>query len=154
MKSTQKKFLECLVTYNGFIGIAAKKAGIHRTTHLYWLKTDEKYKTRFEEVYLQATEDLLDEVESKLVEKAKEGAQWAVTFFLKAKGRQRGYSFKDEKPLPKQVSVTDEKPPTIWVHSQEEAELIEAIITDARQGDPAPPGSVGIYPSSVQKNAG
>ena len=153
MKATQKKFLEALVECNGFIGLAAKKAGIHRTTHQYWLNTDTKYKKRFEEVYLQATEDLLDEVESKLVEKAKEGAQWAVTFFLKAKGRQRGYSFKEEKPKLQDV-VEDEKPPTIWVHSQEDAEIVEAIISEARQGEPAPPGSVAIYPNSVQHNAG
>lgn len=154
MKATQKKFLVALAECNGFIGIAAKKAGIHRTTHLYWLKTDEKYKTRFEEVYLQATEDLLDEVENKLAEKAKEGVQWAVTFLLKAKGRQRGYTLKEDKTLPKQKAVEDEKPPTIWVHSQEDAEIIESIISDARGGGPAPPGSVGIYPSSVKSSVG
>jgi len=152
MKSTQKKFLEALLKNGGFIGQASKTAGIHRTTHLHWLKTDVKYKLKFEEVYLEATEELLDEIECKLVEKAREGAQWAVTFFLKAKGRKRGYSFKEEPPSKKVAE--DEKPPTIWVHSQEEAELMEAIISDAKQGEPAPPGSVAIYPKGVQLGTG
>jgi hypothetical protein len=152
MKSTQKKFLEVLLSNGGFIGQAAKAAGIHRTTHLYWMKTDLKYKQKFEEVYLEATEELLDEIECKLVEKAREGAQWAVTFFLKAKGRKRGYSFKDE-PAPEK-KPEDEKPPTIWVHSQEDAEIVQAIISEARQGEPAPPGSVAIYPNGVQPNSG
>lgn len=153
MKSTQKKFLEALVKNGGFIGQAAKAAGIHRTTHLHWIKTDEKYKQKFEEVYQEATEELLDEIECKLVEKAREGAQWAVTFFLKAKGRKRGYSFKDDVPPLKKVP-DDEKPPTIWVHSQEEAEIVESIISEARQGEPAPPGSVAIYPKGVQLSTG
>jgi len=152
MKSTQKKFLEILLTNGGFIGQAAKAAGIHRTTHVYWMKTDSTYKQKFEEVYQEATEELLDEIECKLVEKAREGAQWAVTFFLKAKGRKRGYSFKEE-PSSKKLPE-DEKPPTIWVHTQEEAEIVESIISDARQGEPAPPGSVGIYPKGVQMVTG
>jgi hypothetical protein len=62
-------------------------AGINRTTHYEWLKTDLEYKDKVESL-----ENLiLDFAETNLHQQIEEGNTTATIFLLKTKGRKRGY---------------------------------------------------------------
>ena len=66
---------------------ACKAIGICRQTHYDWLDKSDKYKKEFEEVQ----ESLIDFGESALMKNIKKGNVTAQIFFLKTKGRSRGY---------------------------------------------------------------
>ena len=71
----------------GVVTIACKEVGIERSTHYDWLKNDEEYK--------KAVEDLgdvaLDFAESMLHKQIQEKDTTATIFYLKTKGKKRGY---------------------------------------------------------------
>lgn len=71
----------------GVVTTAAVKAGIHRSTHFRWLKDDEAYKEAVDELQTMA----LDFAESNLFQKIRSGDTTAIIFFLKTKGKSRGY---------------------------------------------------------------
>ena len=79
--------LEALEKSLGIVTTAAKLAGIDRRTHYEWLATDIEYKTRVED--LRNVE--LDFAESSLHKRIKSGDTAATIFFLKTKGKKRGY---------------------------------------------------------------
>lgn len=88
----KKAMLEALEKSLGVVSTAAKIVGINRSTHYDWLANDEEY--------AQAVSDIenvaLDFAESKLfknIEKAKEAS---VFFYLKTKGKKRGYIERQE----------------------------------------------------------
>lgn len=65
-----------------------------------------------------ARESMIDNVESKLYQKALEGEGWAVCFFLKTQGKRRGYierqevTGEDGGPLVVTVKWPDDEKPT------------------------------------------
>ena len=66
--------------------------GIDRQTHYNWLKDDADYKAKVE-----ALDDVvLDFAESKLHQSINNGSDTATIFFLKTKGKKRGYIEKQE----------------------------------------------------------
>lgn len=87
--STHKKaaMIAALEKTLGIVTSAAKIVGIERSTHYFWMESDE--------VYRKAVKDLdnvvLDFVESKLHKLVEELNPTAVIFTLKTKGKQRGY---------------------------------------------------------------
>lgn len=87
--STHKKaaMIAALEKTLGIVTSAAKIVGIERSTHYFWMESDE--------VYRKAVRDLdnvvLDFVESKLHKLVEELNPTAVIFTLKTKGKQRGY---------------------------------------------------------------
>ena len=86
--STRKKvMLQALEKTLGVVSKASKIAGIERTTHYLWLNTDEDYK---EEVK-RLNDIALDYAESQLHKQIGEGNTTATIFYLKCKGRERGY---------------------------------------------------------------
>ena len=71
----------CIVT------TACKIVGIDRSSHYNWLQQDENYKNA-----IDALEDVvLDFGESHLHKRIKAGSDASTIFFLKCKGRKRGY---------------------------------------------------------------
>ncbi len=85
----------------GNVQNACKKVGISRTTHYKWCKDDPEYKEKVE----STIEEQIDYTESKLLElisgvKVNKGDEYyttppnvtAIIFYLKTKGRHRGYS--------------------------------------------------------------
>lgn len=91
--STLKKaMIEALVKSLGVVTTAAKLAGIDRTTHYNWLREDEDYKSQVESI-----EDIaIDFAESKLHSQIEKGDTTATIFYLKTKGKRRGYIEKQE----------------------------------------------------------
>jgi hypothetical protein len=69
---------------------ACRIAGVGRATHYRWLEIDAKYR----EAVLDIDSEGLDFAESKLLESIGNGSVTATIFYLKTKGRKRGYSEK------------------------------------------------------------
>jgi hypothetical protein len=65
---------------------------VSRTAHYKWLAEDEDYKQAVED----ASDKTLDLVEEALINQVKNGSVTATTFFLKTKGRVRGYNERQE----------------------------------------------------------
>jgi hypothetical protein len=109
MDTLKAKMVEALARTYGRVTDAAKIVDIDRTTHYRWLKEDEEYRTAVESV----GEVALDFVEGKLFELI-EGAErevmteagpimlketpnpTACIFYLKTKGKKRGYVERQE----------------------------------------------------------
>jgi len=100
--STDKKkaMLEALEKSLGVITQACKVVGIDRKTHYNWMKADEEYKTAVEEL----SEVAIDFAESHLHKLIKDGNPAATIFFLKTKGKGRGYVERQE------IAVAEKKP--------------------------------------------
>lgn len=79
--------IEALEKSLGVVTTAAEQVGISRKTHYEWLKTDEDYKEAVESISDMA----LDFAESQLYKQIKEGEVTSTIFYLKTKGKKRGY---------------------------------------------------------------
>ena len=96
-KPTKKEvFLQALNNNLGHITKACKSANIHRQTYYSWIDKDEGFKHQCEDV----EESLLDMAEHSLLSEIKDCERknhiTAVIFFLKTKGKKRGYVEKQE----------------------------------------------------------
>lgn len=88
----KKRMIEALEASLGVVTSAAKKAGIDRGSHYKWYKNDEKYRTA-----VDAVQDIaLDFAESKLHQSIASGSDTAIIFYLKTKGKRRGYIERQE----------------------------------------------------------
>ena len=97
---TKKALVEALEKSLGVVSTACKAAGISRDTHYRWLKEDPEYKAQVEEL----SEVALDFAESHLHKLIKDGNPAATIFFLKTKGKNRGYVERQE------IAVAEKKP--------------------------------------------
>lgn len=71
----------------GVVTDACKSVGINRATHYKWLNSDKDYKQQVEAIENVA----IDFVESKLYEKIQKGDTACIIFYMKTKGKNRGY---------------------------------------------------------------
>lgn len=85
-------FLEAFQNKSANITEACRGARIDRTTYYYWCKSDESFKQRVEDIQ----EGLLDLAENKLQDAINKNNLTAIIFFLKTKGRSRGYIERQE----------------------------------------------------------
>jgi hypothetical protein len=84
----KKAMLEALEKSLGIVTAACKSVGITRTTHYDWANSDEEYRNA-----VNALQDVaLDFAESKLFKRMESDSDAAIIFYLKTKGRKRGYS--------------------------------------------------------------
>jgi len=79
--------IEALEKAMGIVTTACKQVGINRTTHYEWYNTDESYKAQVDSLQ----DMVLDFAESKLHQSIQNGSDTATIFFLKTKGKKRGY---------------------------------------------------------------
>lgn len=89
-KQHKKAVIEALKKSLGVVTKACKMANVGRTTFYEWLKDDEEFKNEVESI----TDYAIDHVESKLYELIDDNDTTATIFYLKTKGRKRGYSEK------------------------------------------------------------
>ncbi len=89
LSTKQRKIamVEALKKTLGIVTSACKIVGIDNQTHYAWLKQDEDYKTQVEEIKNMA----LDFAESKLHEIINQNNPTGIIFYLKCKGKDRGY---------------------------------------------------------------
>lgn len=87
MEAKKKSFIEQLHRSFGNISKASNACGISRQTYYEWLKNDEEFKMHVENI----DEYILDRVEESLHDQIQNGNTTATIFFLKTKGKKRGY---------------------------------------------------------------
>ena len=89
---TKKAMLEALEKSLGIVTSACKSVDISRETHYRWLREDADYKAAVEAL----SDVALDFAESQLHKQIKDGNSTATIFFLKTKGKKRGYVERQE----------------------------------------------------------
>jgi hypothetical protein len=89
---TKKAMIEALEKSLGIVTSACKSVDISRETHYRWLREDADYKAAVEAL----SDVALDFAESQLHKQIKDGNSTATIFFLKTKGKKRGYVERQE----------------------------------------------------------
>jgi hypothetical protein len=98
----KRSLIDALESTMGIVSPACKKANVARGLHYQWMKEDPVYSEAFNDVM----EMQIDFAESSLLKKIKEGSTAETIFYLKCKGKKRGYVEKDiEKPVEVNVNV-------------------------------------------------
>ena len=88
----KKAMIEALEKSLGVVTTACKSVGIGRTTHYMWLDEDPEYRRDVESI----SDIAVDFAESSLHKQIKEGNPTSTIFFLKTKGKKRGYVERQE----------------------------------------------------------
>jgi hypothetical protein len=83
----KKEMINLLYETRGYISQCCKAVGIGRSTHYKWMNEDEEYKKSVEETQ----EACIDYVESKLLDQIEDNNPTSTIFYLKTKGKNRGY---------------------------------------------------------------
>ena len=89
---TKKRLLEALEKSLGIVTTACEEVGVNRWTYYDYLKKDPKFKKQVEEL----ADVALDYAESQLHKNIGDGKEASIIFYLKTKGRNRGYIEKIE----------------------------------------------------------
>lgn len=106
MKEDRKEmFINNLKTSGGIICVACESTGINRSTYYRWRESDKDFADSVDEVM----DAQVDFVESKLMELINAHDTTATIFYLKAKGKKRGWT---EKQQPIVAINTDVQPDT------------------------------------------
>ena len=107
----KETILSALESSLGVVTTACKKTGIPRSTFYKWLKEDSEFADKVKDIENVS----LDFAESKLFEQMSENNTSATIFYLKTKGRKRGYWEKqqmdmttDDEPIQINIKLTDE----------------------------------------------
>ena len=85
--SNKEKILNALETSLGVVTEACKQAKIGRTTFYKYYKSDESFKEKVDDI----SDVAIDFAETKLFENIKKGKEVSIIFYLKTKGKKRGY---------------------------------------------------------------
>lgn len=85
--TTKQKLLNALEECHGVVTTACKKAGLSRAAYYKIWNADEKFRQQCEEIQ----ESAIDFVESALFKQIKDGNITGQIFYLKTKGKNRGY---------------------------------------------------------------
>lgn len=88
----KKAFLEALEKNLGIVANTAKTIGVHRSTYYDWRESDPAFAAAADLIQ----EVALDFVESKLLKRIADESDTAIIFYLKTKGKSRGYVEKTE----------------------------------------------------------
>ena len=97
----KKAIIEALIKSLGVVSTACKIVGIGRTTFYDWLKDDKDFKKEVEDIQNVA----LDFAESELFKQIQNGNTSATIFYLKCRGKKRGYYEKQQIDM-----TTDDEP--------------------------------------------
>lgn len=90
MKTEQKKkkLLQALERSLGIVTPACKEAGLSRETFYRWCREDADFKKKADEIQ----DVTLDFAENQLLKKIKEGSERSILFYMKYRGKGRGYT--------------------------------------------------------------
>lgn len=84
---TNKQIIEALRDSQGMVAVAARSLGVSRQTIYNRMEKSPEVREAIEE----AREFTTDRAETKLFQAIEEGEGWAVCFYLKCQGKERGY---------------------------------------------------------------
>jgi len=100
----KKAILEALEQSLGVVTSACKKVGIGRTTFYGWLADDKEFAEQVKDI----ENVVLDFAESQLHKQIKDGNPSSTIFYLKTKGKKRGYVEKMESEvINKNIDITN-----------------------------------------------
>ncbi len=88
----QKLFIKAFEKHATNISRACDVVGIDRSTHYTWLSRNSTYKEKIQAI----EEGMIDFAEGMLYKNMKEGKESSILFFLKTRGKKRGYTEKTE----------------------------------------------------------
>ena len=91
----KEAMLQALENSLGVVTVACKQSSTPRSTYYKWLKEDEEFAKQVKEIENIA----LDFAESQLHSQMKDGSTSATIFYLKTKGKKRGYIERSELDL-------------------------------------------------------
>lgn len=94
-KEKQKQFLSHFRDSHGIVSFACQQVGITRSCYYKWRENDPKFREKADEI----EEETIDHVESKLYNAIDKGDLTAIIFYLKTKGKKRGYVEKAEQSI-------------------------------------------------------
>jgi hypothetical protein len=97
----------------GVVTTACKSVKIARSTHYEWMQTDEQYKNEV----LSIQDVAIDFAESQLHKQINDGNTSATIFYLKTKGKKRGYVERSE------IKIDNDKPDFSGYTTEELIEL-------------------------------
>jgi hypothetical protein len=86
-QQNKKAMVEAMKKSLGIVSTACAEVGINRWTHYDWLKSDEEYKQEIDAI----SESVIDFAESKLHKLIDGGDVASTIFYLKTKGKKRGF---------------------------------------------------------------
>lgn len=86
--TSKLKMIDALERSLGIVTPACKEVGISRNAFYEWMKEDPEFKKKVDEVY----EVQGDFVENQLFKKIKEGSERSIMFYMRYKGKKRGYT--------------------------------------------------------------
>lgn len=96
-KRLKEAYIEALGKTGGLTMQAAQMAGIgHRATVIKWKHDDPAFAEAVDAAMVEAREKTLDMAENALLRAIQAGDFQAIKFFLKCKGRERGYDLRQE----------------------------------------------------------
>lgn len=87
-KYYKAKLLEALERSLGIVTPACKEVGISRNTFYLYYKEDEVFRASVDDI----NNITLDFAENQLLKKIKEGSERSILFYMKYRGKKRGYS--------------------------------------------------------------
>lgn len=94
--------IEALEKSLGIVTTACKTVGIARSTHYQWMDDDSEYKRAVEGI----SDIALDFAESQLHKQIQEGQPASTIFYMKTKGKKRGYVERTEVEHSGEVGIT------------------------------------------------
>ena len=95
LTAKQLKFLTVFKNSSCNISVACNKMGISRQVYYKWKRTNEKFAQEVEDL----EDSLIDYAETKLQQNIMDGKEASIFFFLKTKGKKRGYVEKVEQEV-------------------------------------------------------
>ena len=114
----KKAMLEALEKNLGVITSACKQVGIARSTHYEWYSKDKEYKKAVKEIENVA----LDFAESQLHKQIAKGNPLSTMFYLKCKGKKRGYIEQQEVKVTGNMKFTADFGESSTIHTTQESE--------------------------------
>lgn len=115
-RDTKKRaMIEALERSLGVVTTACNIVGVSRETHYRWMREDSEYSRAVVELENVA----LDFAESQLHKQIQEGNTATIIFYLKTKGKRRGYIEKSQVEHSGQVSIAEQLKNFKWVDASE-----------------------------------
>ena len=124
IQKDKEKLLDSLKECSGIVTFACEKVGLSRQTFYRWYREDADFKERADAI----NELQIDIAEASLLKKIQKGDTTAIIFYLKTKGKSRGYTERKEIVAPDGVGVqVTSKDFDVSKLSEEERKLLLSI---------------------------
>lgn len=123
VQKDKEKMLESLKECSGIVTFACEKVGLSRQTFYRWCRDDPEFKERVDAI----NELQIDVAEASILKKIQKGDTTAIIFYLKTKGKNRGYSERREISIPGGVDMNIKNDFDVSKLSDEERKVLLSI---------------------------